>query len=195
MGKNKGKLEQVDSVLRRIIGDWYDRIREFYVTDDESKELGVEPELKCFHQFGNHRIKFSRQDELDVTYGLAFEEKDGRIVVVASVNNKSDGFDYDIFVERLKAHFWSSRNQKPWTDPEVDHFTYGDLMLFEPRMGKSVSLDIRKDKADIVRLFFEIVSNRESLLLQKDELLSDLIENFCLNPLKRIFAESYREDK
>ena len=128
-----------------------------------------------------------------MTYGLAFEQRCGRIVIVTSVNNKSDGFDYDSFVGRLKAHFWSSRNEKPWTDPEVDHFSYGDLLLFEPRMGKSVSLDIRKDKADIVRLFFEIDPNHETLLLQKTELLSDLIENFCLNPLKRIYAESYRE--
>jgi len=193
MGIGKGKLKQVDTVLERIISGWYERIREFYVTDDESKELGVEPELKCFHRFGNHRIKFSRQGELDVTYGLAFEVRDDRIIIVASVNNKSNGFDYDSFVERLKAHFWSSRNEKPWTDPEFDHFAYGDLLLFEPRMGKSVSLDIRKDKADIVHLYFEVDPQRESLLLGKTELLSDLVENFCLNPLKRIFAESYRE--
>jgi hypothetical protein len=194
MTNGKGRLEQVDSVLELIVRNWYRRMREFYVTDDESKELGVEPELKCFHEFGNHRIKFSRKDELDVTYGLAFEERNGRIVIVASVNNKSEGFDYDSFVERLKSHFWSSRNEKPWTDPEVDHFSYGDLLLFEPRMGKSVALDIRKDKADIVRLFFEIDQNREDLLLERKELFSDLVENFCLNPLKRIYAESYREN-
>jgi hypothetical protein len=193
MSKRHGRLERVNGVIGTIISDWYGRVRQFYVTEEDGQQLGVEAEIKHFSEFGSHRLKFSRQDELNVTYGIAAEQRNGILVVIASVNNKSKGFDYDGFVERLKNHYWRSRCEKPWTEPEIDHFAYGDLLRFEPRMGHSVSLDIRKDKADIVRLAFEIDPRHEAFLLEREELLLDLIENYCLNPLKRIYAESYRQ--
>lgn len=193
MSARKEKVRKLEAAIEAILSRWYENIKEHYVTEEESKELGVEPEIKCFLKPGNNRLKLSRQNELDVTYGLATHEKDGKLFVVSSVNNKSQGFDYDSFVERLKAHYWRSRNEKPWTDPRFDHFAYGDLLHFEPRMGKSVSLEFRKDKADIVRLFFAVDPGYEKLLLENDALLQDLLENYCLNPLKRIYAESYRE--
>jgi len=192
MSSRNDNVEKVEAAIRAIFIDWYDRIKEHYVTEEESKELGVEPEVKCFLKRGNNRLKLSRQDELDVTYGLAAQLEDGQVFIVSSVNNKSQGFDYDIFVEGLKSHYWRSRNEKPWTNPKFDHFAYGDLLLFEPRMGKSVSLEFRKDKADIVRLYFKVDAQYQSLLMENDELLRDLLENYCLNPLKRIYAESYR---
>jgi len=193
MSASNEKVEKVEAAIEAIFSRWYERIKEHYVTEEESKELGVEPEIKCFLKPGNNRLKLSRQNELEVTYGLAAQVRDNQLFVVSSVNNKSQGFDYDSFVERLKAHYWRSRNEKPWTDPKFDHFAYGDLLLFEPRMGMSVSLEYRKDKADIVRLYFAVDQQYEQLLLENGELLQDLLENYCLNPLKRIYAESYRE--
>jgi len=193
MGSNNDRVKKIESAIEAILADWYGRIKEHYVTEEESQELGVEPEIKCFLKPRNYRIKLSRQNELDVTYGLAAEEKAGQLFIVASVNNKSQGFDYDSFVERLKSSYWRSRNEKPWTDPKFDHFAYGDLLLFEPSMGKSVSLEFRKDKADIVRLYFQLEPQHEKLLLENGELLRDLLESYCLNPLKRLYAESYRE--
>jgi hypothetical protein len=193
MSARDEKVRKVEAAIEAILSHWYDSIKEHYVTEEESQELGVEPEIKCFLKPGNYRLKLSRQNELDVTYGLAAQEKDGQLFVVSSVNNKSKGFDYDSFVERLKSHYWRSRNEKPWTDPIVDHFAYGDLLLFEPRMGKSVALEFRKDKADIVRLYFAVEPQYEKLLMENETLLQDLLENYCLNPLKRIYAESYRE--
>lgn len=185
------RLSKLNEIISSIVEEWYERIKKHYVTTEESKELGVEPEVKCFHEFGHHRIKFARQDELDVTYGLAVTEKDGRLVIISSVNNKSERFDYDLFVERLKSDYWRSHHEKPWTDREIDHFAYGDLLEFEPTMGKSVALEIRKDKADIVKLSFVIYPQHEDMLMQRKELLRDLIENYCLYPLQRIYAESY----
>lgn len=193
MSTESEKIGKIEAAIEAIFTQWHDRIKEHYVTEEESKELGVEPEIKCFLKPGNNRLKLSRQNELDVTYGLAAQARDGQIYVVSSVNNKSQGFDYDSFVERLKAHYWRSHNEKPWTDPRFDHCAYGDLLLFEPRMGKSVALEYRKDKADIVRLYFAVDLQYEKLLLENEELLRDLLENYCLNPLKRIYAESYRE--
>ena len=193
MGSNNDKVKKIECAIEAILAAWYSRIKEHYVTEEESQELGVEPEIKCFLKPRNYRIKLSRQNELDVTYGLAAEEKAGQLFIVASVNNKSQGFDYDSFVERLKSSYWRSRNEKPWTDPKFDHFAYGDLLLFEPSMGKSVSLEFRKDKADIVRLYFQLEPQHEELLLENGELLRDLLESYCLNPLKRLYAESYRE--
>ena len=186
-------LQQLDKIAQEIIDDLYERAKENYVTQEDSLQLGVEPEVKRFHRKGNHRLKFARRKELDVTYGLGAYSKDGIILIEASVNNKSAGFDYDLFVEKLKAYYWGSRHEKPWTDPEFDHFSYADLVHFDPRMSHSVSLDIRKDKADIIRLGFALNPSHKERLMQRRGLLFDLIENYCLAPLKRIYAESYRE--
>ena len=186
------KLKQFEQITRQIVMDWYERVKQNYVTVEDSRDLGVEPELKYFHQARIHRIKFSRQKDLDVTYGLGVSQKGKNLVVGSSVNNKSEGFDYEAFVNGLKSHYWRSRNEKPWTDPDFDHFTYEDLLLFEPVMGQSVSLDKRKDKADIIRLNFEVNPQHEDLLLGRKDILRDLIEDYCLAPVKRIYAESYR---
>lgn len=189
----KDKLESVDRLLHDVIEDWYERVREHYVTEADLNELGVEAELKVFHEEGNHRIKFARQQDLDVTYGIGIEPLKDTFHLVSSVNNKSEGFDYDLFVERLQEYYWRSRHEKPWTKPDVDGFAYEDLLSFEPVMGRSVLLEKREDRADIVRLNFLMNPNRLELLLSRQDLLRDLVENYTLYPLRRIYAESYRE--
>ena len=193
MENREERLGLFDRTLQEIIGEWFDRVKSNYVTEEESRQLGVEPEIKIFNEPKMHRIKFARTRELDVTYGLSVYEKDGKFHIESSVNNKSAGFDYDSFVGKLRTHYWRSRNEKPWTHPDFDRFTYGDLTPFEPTMGESVVLDSREEKADIIRLHFPIRSRHEELLMAHPEILRDLIENYCLNPLKRIYAESYHE--
>ncbi len=186
------KLERLDAVMARIIDSWHDRIRAEFVTEEDRHVLGLDPEVKLFHTEGNHLIKFSREKILQVTYGLRTVSRDESICIESSVNNKSARFDYDVFATRLKYHYWSNCYEKPWTDPQFSHFAYADLLNFDPRMGHSVSLDIRKDKADVVRLLFEVVSRHEDALLAREDLLQDLIDNYCLAPLKRIYAETFR---
>ncbi len=186
-------LRQLDTIMEEIISEWHDRVKESFVTEEDGKLLGVEPEIKRFHEAYDHRIKFSRERELDVTYALAVRERDGVLFLESSVNNKSTGFDYDAFVRRLESYYWDNRHQKPWIDEGFDRFTYEDLLAFEPRMGRSVTLDMRKDKADIIRLSFRLNPQYEGLLSNHPDILKDLIENYCLAPLKRIYAESYRE--
>jgi hypothetical protein len=187
------KFKRLDDILRQIISEWYERVKVNFVTEDDSRQLGLEPEIKLFHDNGSHRIKFSRVRELDVTYGLAAKNLPGNLRIESSVNNKSSRFDYDSFIDRLESHYWRSRHEKPWTEEGFDRFAYGDLLRFDPRMGHSVSLDIRPDKADIIRLSFHVNPRYEDLLMQNSEVLRDLVENYCLAPLKRIYAESYRE--
>ncbi|MGH9341671.1 MAG: hypothetical protein ACRD1R_19315 [Acidobacteriota bacterium] len=187
------RFESFDQTLNKIIENWYQRLKHHYVTEQDSQELGIEPELKRFHEIGSHRIKFSREREIDVTYGLRVEATDGEVVLESSVNNKSAGFDYEAFVNKLQAYYWRTRNEKPWTDPEFDRFTYGDLMSFEPRLGESVTLDHRQERADIIRLHFVVNPRHTELLISHPEILQDLIDNYCLAPLKRIYAETFRE--
>ena len=187
------KLKQFERITHQIVDDWYERVKQNYVTEEDSRDLGIGPELKSFHEAGNHRIKFVREKELDVTYGLGVRHTDEQFMVESSVNNKSDGFDYEAFVNSLKSHYWRSRNEKPWTEADFDHFTYQDLLSFKPLMGQSVTLDMRKDKADIIRLSFGVNPHHEDLLLGRKDVLRDLIEEYCLAPLRRIYAESYRE--
>lgn len=195
MGNREKCLQLLDEILRQIVGDWFERVKTHYVTEDESRQLGVEPEIKHFDDSGNHRIKFARTQDLDVTYGLGAALEDGVLVVESSVNNKSDGFDFESFVKRLKNHYWRSRTDKPWTHAEFDRFTYSDLMPFEPIIGQSVLLETRTEKADIIRLRFHVNPRHEDLLMRYPEILRDLVENYCLSPLNRIYAESYRESK
>jgi len=187
------KLKQFERITHQIVDGWYERVKQNYVTEEDSRDLGIGPELKSFHETGNHRIKFVREKELDVTYGLGVRRNDEQFIVESSVNNKSDGFDYEAFVNSLKSHYWRSRNEKPWTEADFDHFTYQDLLSFKPLMGQSVTLDMRKDKADIIRLSFGVNPHHEDLLLGRKDVLRDLIEEYCLAPLRRIYAESYRE--
>ena len=187
------KLKQFERITHQIVDGWYERVKQNYVTEEDSRDLGIGPELKSFHETGNHRIKFVREKELEVTYGLGVRRTDEQFIVESSVNNKSDGFDYEAFVNSLKSHYWRSRNEKPWTEADFDHFTYQDLLSFKPLMGQSVTLDMRKDKADIIRLSFGVNPHHEDLLLGRKDVLRDLIEEYCLAPLRRIYAESYRE--
>ncbi len=193
MNSDSEPIEILDRILFQIIDEWHQRVQHQYITEEESRGLGVEPEVKVFHEKGRHRIKFARHGEIDVTYGLAVDGRRSGLGLVSSVNNKSAGFDYGRFVERLKEFYWRSRNEKPWTDPQFDHFSYGDLLLFEPTMGESVTLDARQEKADIVNLHFELNSDHIELLLQREDLLRDLVETYCIAPLKRIYAETYRQ--
>lgn len=191
MASRQEKVRQIDEILSRIIEDWYQRVKENYVTENDTELLGIEPELKRFHEPVSHRIKFARPDELDVTYGLGVQDKNEQLLLESSVNNKSERFDYEVFVKRLEDHYWQSQFEKPWTDPDFDRFAYGDLLHFDPRMGHSVTLDVREDKADIIRLFFAINEKYEELLMRHKDVFQDLVENYCLAPLKRIYAETY----
>lgn len=185
-----GKLNQT---LHQIIESWYQRVKGNYVSVEETRELGVEPEIKRFHEGGKHRIKFAREQELDVTYGLEAVIRNDGVYVDASVNNKSSGFDYDSFVRRLQDRYWRIRHEKPFLRPGLDHYAYQDLLPFDPIMGHSVQLDLHADKADVIRLLFRIGRYAAALLPEQQELFQELIDNYCLSPMKMAYAESYRE--
>lgn len=194
MADRTKNLALLNGILKETIHSWFERVKGHYVTVAESRRLGVEPEIKYFEEeSGVYRIKFARAGELDVTYGLSARDDGRSLVIESSVNNKSAGFDFGGFVDRLRGYYWRARNEKPWTHAPFDRFTHGDLIPFEPVLGRSVLLDKRKDRADVIRLRFPINPRHERLLAENPEILRDLVGNFCLNPLKRIYAESYRE--
>jgi hypothetical protein len=58
-------------------------------------------------------------------------------------------------------------------------------------MGHSVTLDSHKDKADIIRLNFPVSSLHLELLVRRQDILGDLVDEYCLAPLKRIYAETF----
>ena len=192
MSKQEQRIENLNKILHQIISDWYERVKEGFVTEQDSRDVGVEPEIKHFHDNRKHRIKFLREKKFDVTYGLAAAERGHCLVIESSINNKSAGFDYDIFAQRLKSHYWKNRCDKPWTNSPFNRFSYEDLLLFEPVIGKSVKLDCRKDKADIIRLYFIINPEHECLLFQSTFVLRELVVDYCLGPLKLIYVESYQ---
>ncbi len=193
MSDRSKNLAVLDEIAKETIQAWFERVKSNYVTVEESRQLGVEPEIKYFEEPGVYRIKFARAGELDVTYALGARLDRDQLFVESSVNNKSNGFDYDAFVDKLRAYYWRGRNDKPWTAAPFDRFTHGDLMPFEPLLGETVLLDSRKEKADVIRLLFPVNPRYEQLLVENRSVFRDLVENYCLHPLKRLYAESYRE--
>ena len=193
MNPLKEKKNLVNQTIQDIIQCWYQSCKPHYVTEEESRLLGVEPELKYFSSKYSYRLKFSRVEDLDVTYGLSLEELEKQLVIVSSVNNKTAGFELDIFIQRLRQHYLRARSEKPWTLVGFDRFTYEDLIIFEPLLGETVFVGERENKANIVRLDFFFNPDHEEYLFQNKELLKDLIENYCLAPLRRIYAEAYRK--
>ncbi|HSR66557.1 MAG TPA: hypothetical protein VLU25_01330 [Acidobacteriota bacterium] len=189
------KARTIDAILYGLIEHWYKRVAPNYVTEKDSHDLGLEPEIKRFHEPAKHRIKFARPNELDVTYGLEVRERHGLIFIVASVNNKSTGFDYRSYVDRLQKYYWRARSEKPWTEPEVDHYAFSDLLAFEPVLDKSVRVESRVRRADIVHSDFEVTEKGGDLLEERDDLFADLVDEYCLAPMKRIYAECYRESE
>ena len=68
------KKRLLDDTMRTIMENWYERCKPHYVTVEESRQLGVEPELKYFNDVSNYRIKFGRADCAQIMIGLIDDE-------------------------------------------------------------------------------------------------------------------------
>ena len=104
-------------------------------------------------------------------------ELERQLVIVSSVNNKTAGFELDIFIQRLRQYYLRARSEKPWTLSGFDRFTYEDLMFFEPLLGETVFVGERENKANIVRLEFLFNPDHEEYLFQNKEVLKDLFRS------------------
>jgi len=186
--------EAIEDILKVIIDEWYEKVSSYYVTAEDKEEdptITAEEQLKRFHDLNGHRIKFSK-DELDFTYGLRSYWEDDEFMLEVSVNNKVEDFAIDTFQVKLADHFTKAGKLNAPSPAELKNKKYEEIFQLDSNFSDVFKVEIRKGKADIMRLSFRI--NRDLLAKVAAHPLAskNLIESYCVTPFRKIYAEVYR---
>lgn len=187
-------LKIVDTALTKIIDEWYLSVSEYYVTKEKKEKdpsIKVEEELKRFHDDGGHRIKFAK-GELDFTYGLRLFSEDDSYNIQVSVNNKVEDFNYERLAQKLEEHYRKNKSVKPSNPPALKNIPYTDIFIV-PDFKNSIAIEKKEGKADIVRLNFKINDKYLKELISNQRALINFIQEYCVAPLRKIYAEVYRQ--
>lgn len=186
----------VDSALAKIIDDWYFSVSDYYVTKekkDKNPELAGEEELKRFHDEKGHRIKFAKA-ELDFTYGLRLRRDETALYIEASVNNKVEAFNYDLLAEKLQSYYRHNRQRTNSNIKALAQVPYSAIFMIPPG-EKSIEIERHQDRADIIRLNFKINESYLKQLAANERELIGMIQDYCVAPLRKAYAEVYRRGK
>jgi hypothetical protein len=184
----------IDESLEAIIDQWYLSVSDYYITAEkkaENPDLEIPEELKRFHDKAGHRIKFNK-GELDFTYGLSVESGADGCLLEASVNNKVQNFDYGELVRRLSVHYEGAKLKPVEGFRKLKGVRNCDAFVLPEDLQKSIALEQREGKADIVRLSFGLGARYLEELVSEPASFMELIHNYCVAPLRRIYAEVYR---
>jgi len=184
----------IDKALEAIIDQWYQSVSGYYITTEKKAEnpdiFGPE-ELKRFHDETGHRIKFSKS-ELDFTYGLTLISDDAEgYVLDVSVNNKVPNFYYAELGRRLAVHYQTNREKPVEGFSKLKKLRNCDIFHLKEDLG-TIQVESREGKADIVRLTFRISGKYLEDLVADPASFRELIQQYCVAPLRRTYAEVYR---
>ena len=186
--------EKIENVLRIIIDEWYEKVVDFYVTAEDFEadpSLPKEEQLKRFHDDKGHRIKFFK-DELDFTYGLRTYWEDTDLLLEVSVNNKVEGFKVEGFREKLAEHYRKAGKQLVRTPAELKKLRHEEVFELDSNFKDAFKIEIRKGKADIMRLSFRLSPDALDKLAAHPVSAKELVEGFCVTPFRNIYASVYR---
>jgi hypothetical protein len=190
-------LKLIDEALAAIIDQWYLSVSDYYVTTEKKAEnpnLQVPEQLKRFHDSSAHRIKFDKGD-LDFTYGLALEGDGESMLLEASINNKVPNFNYAELVRRLSVHYESAKIKPIEGFKKLKKVHNADVFSLPDNLQNSLVVEQREGKADIVRLSFGIGDEYLDDLISDPPAFMEVIHQYCVAPLRRIYAEVYRINK
>jgi len=184
----------IDKALETIIDQWYQSVSEYYITTEKKAEnpdiFGPE-ELKRFHDDTGHRIKFNKGD-LDFTYGLILiDDADEGCALDVSVNNKVPDFNYHELGRRLALYYQANREKPVEGFTKLKKIRNCDVFHLKEDLGPIV-VEEREGKADIVRLTFRISGKYMEDLIAEPDGFRELIQQYCVAPLRRIYADVYR---
>jgi hypothetical protein len=182
----------IDNALEAIIDQWYLSVSDYYITSEkkaENPDIQVPEELKRFHDENGHRIKFNKGD-LDFTYGLCLIEEE--CVLEASVNNKVPNFNYAELVRRLASYYQLNRDKPIEGFKKLKKARNCDVFQLPEDLQRSIKVETREGKADIMRLSFGIEEEYLEELVSDPPNFMELIHQYCVAPLRRIYAEVYR---
>ena len=195
-GKNiSSKIsELIDNALEDIIDQWYQSVSEFYITTEKKAEnpdiFGPE-ELKRFHDETGHRIKFNKAD-LDFTYGLSLiTDADGCCALDVSVNNKVPNYNYSELGRRLAVYYQTNCEKPVEGFTKLKKIRNCDVFHLKENLG-TIKVESREVKADIVHLTFRISEEYLEDLVAEPGSFMELIRQYCVAPLRRVYAEVYR---
>lgn len=186
--------ELVDKALESIIDQWYLSVSDYYITTEkkiENPDIFGPEELKRFHDESGHRIKFNKAD-LDFTYGLSFSLNDDGCALGVSVNNKVPNFNYAELGRRLAIYYQDHREKPVEGFKKLKNINNCDVFHLKEDLGGTIKIETREGKADIVRLTFIIAEKYIEDLIAAPESFMELIHQYCVAPLRRIYAEVYR---
>jgi hypothetical protein len=187
-------VKLIDDALEAIIDQWYLSVSDYYVTAEkkaESPGLDRAEELKRFHDESGHRIKFNKED-LDFTYGLSVDSGTDGCVLEVSVNNKVPRFDYGELTRRLAVYYEGARNRPIEGFKKLKGVCNRDVFVLSNDLKKSIAVETREGKADIVRLSFGLPEHHLEELVSDPPTFMETIHQYCVAPLRRIYAEVYR---
>ncbi len=190
-------VKLIDKALEAIVDQWYLSVSDYYVTaEKKAEDPGIEApeELKRFHDDSGHRIKFNKGD-LDFTYGLAVESDADGCRLEASINNKVPNFNYNELVRRLSNYYETARTQPLESFKKLKKVRHCDIFSLPVDLRNSISVEQREGRADILRLSFGILDEHLDEIIADPPNLMDLIHQYCVAPLRRIYAEVYRTRK
>ncbi len=184
----------IDKALEAIIDQWYLSVSDYYITCEkkaENAEITVTEELKRFHDESGHRIKFNKGD-LDFTYGLYLMSKENGCTLEASINNKVPNFDYNELRRRLAVYYQTNKDKPIEGFKKLKKLCNCEVFHLPEDLRDSIKLETREGKADIVRLSFGVESEYLEELVADPPNFMELIHQYCVAPLRRIYAEVYR---
>lgn len=187
-------VKTIDDSLEAIIDQWYLSVSDYYVTIEKKAEnasIEVPEELKRFHDELGHRIKFDKGD-LNFTYGLSVDAGGDGCRLEASVNTKVPNFNYGELVRRLSVYYESARSKNIEGFKKARKIRNCDIFVLPEDLQKCIALEQRPGKADIIRLSFMIDDNYLEDVIGEPANLMELIHQYCVAPLRRVYAEVYR---
>jgi len=184
----------IDKALEAIIDQWYLSVSDYYITSEKKAEnpsVQVPEELKRFHDETGHRIKFNKGD-LDFTYGLCLMSGGDSCALEVSVNNKVPNLNYGELVRRLATYYQSNKDKQIEGFKKLRKVRNCDIFHLPEDLQDSIKMETREGKADIVRLSFGIEEEYLDDLIAEPPNFMELIHQYCVAPLRRIYAEVYR---
>lgn len=184
----------IDEALGAIIDQWYLSVSDYYITVEKKAEnpgLQSMEELKRFHDATSHRIKFDKGD-LDFTYGLALDTDGEQCLLEVSVNNKVPNFNYGELVRRLSVHYETAKTKPIEGFRRLKKARNCDVFSLPDNLQHRIVVEQREGKADIVRLSFGIEEPCLEELTSDPPAFMEMIHQYCVAPLRRIYAEVYR---
>ena len=184
----------IDKALEAIIDQWYLSVSDYYITSEkklENPDIRVPEELKRFHDENGHRIKFNKGD-LDFTYGLCLMSGIEDCALEVSVNNKVPNFNYGELVRRLASYYHVNKEKPIEGFKKLKKVRNCDIFHLPEDLQGSITVETREGKADIVRLAFGVEDEYLEELVSDPPNFMELIHQYCVAPLRRIYADVYR---